>query len=52
MTNSVGKRDEFVDVAKGIAMLLVVRIHTEVFGVINAPYPVIAVPFFFFISGF
>lgn len=50
--NSVGQRDEFVDVAKGIAMLLVVRIHTEVFGVINAPYPVIAVPFFFFISGF
>lgn len=50
--NSVGQRDEFVDVAKGIAMLLVVRIHTEVFDVINAPYPVIAVPFFFFISGF
>ena len=33
-------------------MLLVVRIHTEVFGVINAPYPIIAVPLFFFLSGF
>lgn len=50
MTNI--KRDEYVDVAKGIAMLLVVRIHAEVFGVIHTPYPVIAVPFFFFLSGF
>lgn len=46
------KRDAFVDIAKGIAMLLIVRIHTEVFGVIHAPYPIIAVPFFFFMSGF
>ena len=46
------QRDEYVDVAKGIAMLMVVRIHTEVFGEIGAPYPVIAVPFFFFLSGF
>lgn len=46
------QRDAYVDVAKGIAMLLVVRIHTEVFGVINAPYPIIAVPLFFFLSGF
>lgn len=46
------QRDVYVDVAKGIAMLLVVRIHTEVFGVINVPYPIIAVPFFFFLSGF
>jgi fucose 4-O-acetylase-like acetyltransferase len=48
----MNKRDTFVDVAKGIAMLMVVRIHTEVFGEINAPYPIIAVPLFFFLSGF
>lgn len=48
----MNKRDIFVDVAKGIAMLMVVRIHTEVFDVINAPYPIIAVPLFFFLSGF
>lgn len=52
MSNLNKQRDVYVDVAKGIAMLLIVRIHTEVFGVINAPYPVIAVPFFFFLSGF
>lgn len=46
------QRDLYVDVAKGIAMLLVVRIHSEVFGVLHAPYPIIAVPFFFFLSGF
>ena len=46
------QRDFFVDIAKGIAMLLIVRIHTEVFGVIHAPYPIIAVPFFFCMSGF
>ncbi len=48
----MNKRDTFVDVAKGIAMLMVVRIHTEVFDEINAPYPIIAVPLFFFLSGF
>lgn len=52
MNNINKQRDVYVDVAKGIAMLLIVRIHTEAFGVINAPYPVIAVPFFFFLSGF
>ena len=46
------QRDTYVDVAKGIAMLLIIRIHAEVFGVIHAPYPIIAVPFFFFMSGF
>lgn len=50
--NLEDKRDDFVDVAKGIAMILVIQIHTEVFGVINAPYPTIAVPLFFFLSGF
>lgn len=46
------ERDVYVDIAKGLAMLLVVRIHTEVFGSIHAPYPIIAVPLFFFLSGF
>ena len=46
------KRDIYVDVSKGIAMLMVVSIHTEVFHEINFPYPIIAVPFFFFMSGF
>ena len=45
-------RERYVDVAKGIAMLLVVRIHTEIFGDLHFPYPVIAVPLFFFLSGF
>ena len=39
------QRDLYVDVAKGIAMLLVVRIHSEVFGVLQVPYPIIAVPY-------
>lgn len=45
-------RDEYVDVAKGLCMLLVVCIHTEVFGVIRMPFMFIAVPMFFFLSGF
>lgn len=45
-------RERYVDVAKGLAMLLVVRIHTEIFGNLHAPYPIIAVPLFFFLSGF
>lgn len=45
-------RDEYVDVAKGLCILLVVCIHTEVFGVIGRPYTFIAVPMFFFLSGF
>ncbi|MBO5613029.1 MAG: acyltransferase [Prevotella sp.] len=45
-------RERYVDVAKGIAMLFVVRIHTEIFGDLHFPYPVIAVPLFFFLSGF
>lgn len=45
-------RDYSVDILKGLAMLMVVRIHTEVFSFINAPYPIIAVPLFFFLSGF
>lgn len=46
------QRDEFVDVAKGLSMLLVVCIHSEVFGVIGMPGIFIAVPLFFFLSGF
>lgn len=46
------ERDLFVDVAKGIGMLMIVRIHTEVFNTISCPYPIIAVPLFFFLSGF
>jgi fucose 4-O-acetylase-like acetyltransferase len=45
-------RDTFVDIAKGIGMLMIVRIHTEVFSTISCPYPIIAVPLFFFLSGF
>jgi fucose 4-O-acetylase-like acetyltransferase len=52
MNSIFRQRDIYVDVAKCIAMLLVVRIHTEVFDTIRAPYPLIAVPLFFFLSGF
>lgn len=52
MTETKKNRDIFVDVAKGIAMLSVIRIHTEMFSEIGAPYPIIAVPLFFFLSGF
>lgn len=48
----MAKRDSYVDVAKGICILLVVCIHTEVFGVIGMPLTFIAVPMFFFLSGF
>lgn len=46
------ERDKYVDVAKGIAILLIVAIHTEVFGKIGNPLAFIAVPVFFFMSGF
>ena len=45
-------RDLYVDVAKGISILLIVAIHTEVFGKIGNPLAFIAVPVFFFMSGF
>ena len=45
-------RDTYVDIAKGICILLVVCIHSEVFGVIGMPLMFIAVPMFFFMSGF
>ncbi len=46
------QRDRYVDVAKGIAMLLIVSIHTEGFGVFGYPLAFVAVPIFFFMSGF
>lgn len=46
------QRDGIVDVAKGLCILMIVSIHAEVFGAIHAPYPFIAVPMFFWMSGF
>lgn len=46
------ERENYIDVAKGICILLVVCIHSEVFGVIGMPFMFIAVPMFFFMSGF
>lgn len=46
------QRDNYVDVAKGLCMLLIICIHTEVFVVIGMPLTFIAVPMFFFMSGF
>lgn len=45
------QRDNYIDVAKGLVMLLIVRIHTECMSPLGVPYPIIAVPFFFFLSG-
>lgn len=45
-------RDVTVDVAKGFCILLVVCIHSEVFGYVPMPFTFIAVPMFFFMSGF
>lgn len=46
------ERDKFVDIAKGLGILLIVCIHTEVFDVIGMPLVFIAVPVFFYMSGF
>lgn len=46
------QRDLYVDAARGLCILLVVCIHTEVFGTIGMPLTFIAVPMFFFLSGF
>lgn len=46
------QRDVYVDVAKGLCMLMVICIHTEVFGIIGMRFTFIAVPMFFFMSGF
>lgn len=48
----IKNRDTYVDVAKGIGIMLIVSIHTEVFGVMGNPLSFIAVPVFFFMSGF
>lgn len=46
------ERDKYVDIAKGIGILLIICIHTEVFLVIGMHITFIAVPVFFFMSGF
>ena len=46
------ERDEYVDIAKGIGVLLIICIHTEAFQVIGMPITFISVPVFFFMSGF
>lgn len=46
------KRDTYVDVSKAIGILLIVSIHTEVFGEFGYPLSFIAVPVFFLMSGF
>lgn len=48
----MSQRDSYVDIAKGFCILLIICIHAEVFGVIGMPITVIAVPMFFFMSGF
>ena len=48
----IKNRDTYVDVAKGIGIMLIVSIHTEVFGVMGYHLSFIAVPVFFFMIGF
>lgn len=48
----IRNRDTYVDVAKGIGIMLIICIHTEVFCVIGNPLSFIAVPVFFLMSGF
>ena len=48
----IRNRDTYVDVAKGIGIMLIICIHTEVFSVIGNPLSFIAVPVFFLMSGF
>ena len=45
-------RETYIDIAKGMSMIMIVRIHTECAYDMHLPYPIIAVPFFFFLSGF
>lgn len=45
-------RVAYIDIAKGLSMIMIVRIHTECAYEMSLPYPIIAVPFFFFLSGF
>ena len=45
-------RETYIDIAKGISMIMIVRIHTECAYEMHIPYPIVAVPFFFFLSGF
>ena len=43
----MNQRVLYVDVAKGLCMLLIICIHTEVFSVIGMRFTFIAVPMFF-----
>lgn len=52
MIKQLAARDEAVDIAKGVCILLVVCIHSEVFEFIPLHITFIAVPMFFFMSGF
>lgn len=46
------ERDLYVDSAKGICMLLILGIHTEAYVSVGMPLTFVAVPMFFFMSGF
>ena len=46
------KREDYIDIAKGLCMLVVICIHTELFHNIGFNWTNFAVPMFFFMSGF
>lgn len=47
------KRDDYVDIAKGLCIILIVVIHSEVMGYLGmVKYTYFAVPLFFYMSGF
>lgn len=50
-TASSAHRDVTIDIAKGLCILLVVCIHSEVFSFAPMPVEFVAVPMFFFMSG-
>ena len=45
-SSNMNNRDTYIDIAKGLCMMLIICIHTEVFGVIGMPLTFIAVPMF------
>lgn len=50
-TATIVRRDVTIDIAKGLCILLVVCIHSEVFSFVPMPVEFVAVPMFFFMSG-
>lgn len=50
-TATIVHRDVTIDIAKGLCILLVVCIHSEVFSFVPMPVEFVAVPMFFFMSG-